>query len=237
MPGRKRMNRRPRRRMNRRRPISRGLAGVPDKASLTEAISIRSQGQPNYNSGVSYRLYNISLSTCPRATLVGEAYQEFCISRITVVFKCGQDTFSGAGNVAPQLYYMVDKKGAVPANFNVDTLIQMGAIPRRFDDKNVKINWKPAVLQASLTDPGALSTGVAAAQISPWLPTNNSPGAAAFTPSDVDHFGLSYLTQVNGAAVGYDVDVFVDFVFRKPRWNAPAPTEPKAVEWNATQLH
>jgi len=177
----------------------------------------------------------MSLALCPRAALVGEAYQEFRIRKITVVYKTTLDTFSGATQCAPQMYYMIDRKGAVPSNFVPDTLSQMGAIPRRFDDKNLKVSWAPAVLQASLTDPGALSTGVAAAQISPYLPTNNSPGATTYTPSDVDHFGLSWVAYVTAgfAQVGYDIDIFVDFEFRKPRWNAPPPTSSKATDWNA----
>lgn len=211
--------------------LSKGLAGVPDVASLTEAIAIRPPSLlPNYNSNISYRLYNISLSSCPRATLVGQAYQEFCIRRITLVYKNALDTFNAAGQAVPQLYYMVDKKAAVPTNFVQDTLVQMGSIPRRFDDKNVKISWKPAVLQASLTDAGALTTGVAAAQVSPWLPTNNSPGAVTYTPSDVDHLGISWLAVTAGTAVGYDVDIFVDIQFRKPRWNSPPSSAPTAME-------
>jgi len=228
------MNRRPRRRMNRKYPISKGLGGVPDVASLTESITNRNPGSSFYSTNTSYRLYNISLQLLPRAALVGQAYQEFRIRRITVVYKTTQDTFIGVNNVVPQLYYMVDRKGAVPSNFTIDTLTQMGATPKRFDDKIRKISWAPAVLQSSLVDPGALTTGVAAAQISPWLPTNNSPGAVAYLASDVDHFGLSWQANVPGGAfaVGYDVDVLVDVEYRKPRFNAPAATEPKALDWN-----
>jgi len=177
----------------------------------------------------------MSLALCPRAVLVAPAYQEFRFRKITVVYKTTVDTFTGASVAAPQMYYMIDKKGAVPSNFTIDTLSQMGAIPRRFDDKTLKVSWAPAVLQASLTDPGALTTGVAAAQISPWLPTNNAPGATTFTPSDVDHFGLSWMAYIpfGFTAVGYDVDIFVDVEFRKPRFNAPPPGSAQAVDWNS----
>lgn len=215
-------------------PISRGLGGVPDVASLTEVISIRAPNAAQYFSNQSYRLYNMSLALLPRASLVAQAYQEFRIRRITVVYKANLDTFTAATNSIPQMYYMVDKKGAVPSNFTVDTLQQMGSIPRRFDDKTLTVRYTPAVLQSSLTDPTALSVGVAAAQLKPWLPTNNSPNATTFTPSDVDHFGLSWqaLTTGGSSVIGYDIDIMVDVEFRRPRWNSPAPSVPKALDWN-----
>lgn len=220
----------------RKHPISKGLGGVPDQASLTETVNNRAPSGAYYTSNLGYRFYNCSLNLFPRAQTVGSCYQEFRIRRITLCFKTTADTFlSSVGNAAvPQLYYMVDKKGAVPINFNVDTLQAMGALPRRFDDKMKKILWAPAVLQSALTDPLALSTAASASNISPWLPTNNQPGAAGtFVPSDVDHLGCSWFVYVpNGSQpIQYDIDIFVDFEFRKPLWKAP-PVGPKALEWN-----
>lgn len=220
----------------RKHPISKGLGGVPDQASLTETVNNRALSGAFYTSNQGYRFYNCSLNLFPRAQTVGSCYQEFRIRRITLVFKTTSDTYlSSVGNaVVPQLYYMVDKKGAIPINFTVDTLQSMGALPRRFDDKMKKILWAPAVLQSSLTDPLALSTAASAANISPWLPTNNQPGAAgAFVPSDVDHLGVSWFVYVpNGSTpIQYDIDIFVDFEFRKPLWKAPA-LGPKALQWN-----
>lgn len=234
--GKRGMKRRGGARKMKRHPISKGLAGVPDQASLTEVVNNRRESGAFYTTNIGYRFYNCSLNLFPRAQTVGSCYQEFRIRRITLAFKSTADTFlSSVGNAAiPQLYYMVDKKGTVPSTFTVDTLTSMGALPRRFDDKLKKIMWAPAVLQSSLTDPLALSTSAAAANISPWLPTNNQPGAAgAFVPSDVDHLGVSWFVYVpNGSTpIGYDIDIFVDFEFRKPLWKAPA-TGPKALEWN-----
>lgn len=231
-----RANRRNRKMKSKRHPISKGLAGVPEMASLTEVINNRAPSGAYYTTNLAYRFYNCSLSLFPRAQTVGSCYQEYRIRRITLAFKTTSDTFlSSVGNAAvPNLYYMVDKKHAVPDNFTVDTLISMGALPRRFDDKLKKIVWAPAVLQSALTDPLALSTAAAASNISPWLPTNNSPGAAgAFVPSDVDHLGVAWFVYVpNGSQpIQYDIDIFVDFEFRKPLWKAP-PVGPKALEWN-----
>lgn len=218
-----------------RHPISKGLSGVPEVASLTEVVNNRAPSGAFYTTNIGYRFYNCSLNLFGRASTVASCYQEYRIRRITLVFKTTADTFlSSVGNASvPQLYYMVDKKGAIPGNFTIDTLQQMGALPRRFDDKLKKIVWSPAVLQSSLTDPLALSTSVAASQTHPWLPTNNSPGAiGVFVPSDVDHLGVSWFVYVpNGSTpIGYDIDIFVDFEFRKPLWKTVSG--PKALEWN-----
>lgn len=236
-PARRQMKKRAmkKRAMKKRHPISKGLGGVPDQASLTEVINNRAPLGGFYTTNTGYRFYNCSLQLFPRAQTVGSAFQEFRIRRITLAYRTTADTFiAGSSQAVPLLYYMIDKKDAVPTNFNVDTLTAMGALPRRFDDKLKKIQYAPAVLQSALTDPLSLTTSAAAANISPWLPTNNSPGApGVFVPSDVDHMGVSWFVYVpNGSTVvSYDIDIFVDFEFRKPLWKAPA-TGPKALEWN-----
>jgi len=216
-------------------PISKGLAGVPDQASLTEAIFNRANSGAFYTTNLGYRLYNLSLASCERAQNVGQAYQEFRIRRITLAFKTTIDTFSAGNTAVPQLYYMVDKKSAVPNNFNIDTLSHMGALPRRFDDKKILIKYAPAVSQAATSDPGSLITALATSVTSPWLPTNNSVASSGvWVPSDIDHFGLSWMVAVpTGAqAVTYDVDIFVDFEFRKPLAKAPPAGSAIALSWD-----
>lgn len=225
--------------IKKRHPISKGLGGVPDQASLTEVLTNRNPSGAFYTTNTGYRFYNCSLGLFPRAQTVGSAFQEFRIRRITLAFKSTADTFlSSVGNAAiPQLYYMIDRKGTIPTNFTIDTLTQMGALPRRFDDKLQKIKYAPAVLQSSLTDPLALTTSASAAQITPWLPTNSSPGTLGpFIASDVDHLGVSWFVYVpNGSQpIQYDIDIFVDFEFRKPLWKTALG--PKALEWNESYL-
>lgn len=234
MPPRRQKKRAMKKKAHKKHPISKGLGGVPDQASLTEVINNRAPLGGFYTTNLPYRFYNCSLNLFPRASTVASAFQEYRIRRITFAYRTTADTFiAGSSQVVPQLYYMIDKKAAVPANFSIDTLLSMGALPRRFDDKLKKIQWAPAVLQSALTDPLALSTAAAASNISPWLPTNNSPGAlGSFVPSDVDHLGVSWFVYVpNGSTVvTYDIDIYVDFEFRKPLWKAP--TGPKALDWN-----
>lgn len=201
---------------------------------MTETISLKSGQGAFYSTNVSYRLYNLSLALCSRATLVAEAYQEFRIRRITLIYRTTQDTFLTNLGAVPQLYAMVDKRGAIPINFDEQTLQSMGAVPRRFDDKNVMVKYTPSVLQSSLTDPALLTVQVASARDKPWLPTNISPNVSVFAPSDVDHFGLSWRACVplGAQAVLYDIDIKVDFEYRKARFNTFSPNAPPALDWN-----
>lgn len=220
--------------------ISRGLGGVPEVASLTEIISNRAtQGVGFYAGAVSYRLTNMSLALCPRAVQVAQAYQEYRIKRITLAFKPLFDTFTAGGvNVSvPYLYYMVDKRLAVPFNFTVDTLKSMGATPKRFDDKTIVAKYAPAVLQSAITDPGSLTTALAAATISPWLPTSSAPSQiGTYVPSDVDHTGIVWQLYQPGTVpvMYYDIDIMVDYEFRKPRLGGPSDPPPglKTLQWN-----
>lgn len=229
------------RKVVRKSKISRGLAGVPEVASLTEIISNRAtQGVGFYAGAVSYRLTNMSLALCPRAVQVAQAYQDYRIKRITLAFKPLFDTFTaGSPNVSvPYLYYMVDKRLAVPFNFTIDTLKSMGATPKRFDDKTIVAKYAPAVLQSSITDPGSLTTALAVANISPWLPTSNAPSSiGTYIPSDVDHTGIVWQLYQAGSVpvMYYDIDIMVDFEFRKPRLNGPTDPPPggfKNLQWN-----
>jgi len=214
-------------------PISRGLGGVPDVASLTETITNRRPQGAFYQSNISYRLYDTSLSQCPRAALVGQAYQEYRIRRVTLCYKPMSDTFAAGGSGAvPNLYYMVDKKGVISNNFTLDNLTQMGATPRRFDDKTIVAKYAPAVLLDSLD--AAFGAQAASAMISPWLPTTASVGPTGLsTPSSIDHLGISWLVYVPNfnTPVYYDIDIKVDFEFRKPLWATITPG-PRALNWN-----
>jgi len=223
---------------NKRHPISRGLGGVPEKASLTEIISNRAtQGVGFYAGGTSYRLTNMSLAICPRAVIVAQAYQEYRIRRITLAFKPLLDTFAASATAVsiPYLYYMVDKRLAVPFNFTIDVLKSMGATPKRFDDKTVVAKYAPAVLQSSITDPGSLTTALAAATVSPWLPTTSAPSQIGpYVPSDVDHTGIVWqLYQAGSVSVMYyDIDIMVDFEFRKPTLAGTVNQATPSLQWN-----
>lgn len=173
---------------------------------------------------------NIALSdlSYDRAQTVAQAFQEFRIKYVKFTFQPSADTFPiAAGNVIPQMYFMVDRANTVPLGATVATLKDMGAKVIRFDDKNRVVAFKPSVLLA-----GGSAAGVSTAsqiRIRPWLSTNANSGnpGAAWAPSSIDHQGLvAYITKINPATppVAVNVDVEVVFQFRKPLWS-PAVSE------------
>jgi len=200
----------------------------PDVASLTCTANL---SDPTMNT--MYSILDTSLDQYQRAVTVASAYQFYRITQISVKFKPRLDTYiaGGAGTV-PYLYTMIDRAGAIPTNIGIAELLQMGAKPRRFDDKTLTVKWRPSVLTDVAIAPGGASTSSAPQQykISPWLTTNataTSPGA--WTPSTVDHLGLYYYVETSGTLSLFDVEVTVDFQFKKPLININ-PENPVAVK-------
>jgi len=165
-----------------------------------------------------------------RSQAVAQAYQEFKIKYIKLTFRPSADTFPVvAGNTIPQLYFQLNKANAIPTNANLQTLLDMGCRPIRFDDKNIVKTYLPTVLTADMT--GAAVTSAAQVRTAPWLSTNalsGSGGGAAWTPSTVDHLGCVFQVTKMSALTptdNYSVDVEVVFLFRKPLWRAGAEGE------------
>lgn len=160
-----------------------------------------------------------------RSQTVAQAYQEFRIKYIKMTFRPSADTYiPAAGNSIPQLYYMIDKTNSIPTTADSNTMLSVGCRPKRFDDKNLVVAWKPATLQSSYIGPGA-----AVAQqmmVCPWLSTNANAfnPAAGWAPSAVDHLGIVfYVTKINpGDDLTYYCDVEIVFQFRKPNWKGGA---------------
>ena len=160
-----------------------------------------------------FRNITLADASYDRAQAVAAAFQEYRIKYVKFTFQPSADTFPiAAGNVIPQMYFMVDRANAIPTNATLQTLKDMGAKVIRFDDKNRVIAFKPSVLMAGQTSP--LVSAAAAIRLRPWLSTNaNSDApAAGWSPSDVDHQGLAcYITKINPAtppvAVNVDVEV------------------------------
>ena len=114
---------------------------------------------------------------------------------------------------------MIDKAGAIPTNITLEGLKQMGAKPRALDEKPVPIGWRPSVLTVDMTAGGvAPLTQASQYKISPWLNTNaNTVDVAAWNPSTIDHLGLYwYVETLVSTAQPYEVDVEVQFEFKKP---------------------
>lgn len=219
-------------RMNRRK--FRKARNVPDVASLSVTQWI---GQVT-TANVMYNLRNIALGQFARAVQVAKAYQHYRIKKVMLEYKPAFDTFApqnfggGGQNLqVPYLIYMIDKSGSIPTNVDSTALGQMGAKPIRFDDKTIKVAWRPSVLTQTYGQANTQSQY----KISPWLSTNaNALNPGVFQPSDIDHLGIFW--KVDRAGVlppgyeeyTYEVRITVEFEFKKPliepSANAPAST-------------
>lgn len=207
---------------------------VPDLASLSVK---RSMQFPQPGGGVGpgatvntlYNLMNTQLIDYQRAVQVAAAYQHYRIKKITLTFKPSLDTFGGGSNTTkPNLYYMIDKSGAIPTNANLEALKQMGAKPKQLDENNRTVSWRPSVLESAMYAGGGVgATSASKYKISPWLTTtatNVSPGV--FVPSGIDHLGIYwYVDQAIPNGYQYMCEVEVQFQFKKPLINLLAGVE------------
>jgi len=205
---------------------ARKAGNVPDWASLSCKRTIVPQGAAAYNTNTLYSLMNTQLIDYPRAVQVAAGYQHYRIKKIKLTFKPTSDNFlAAAGAVSkPNLYYMIDKSGAIPTNVSLEGLKGMGARPRQLDEKNMSIQWSPSVLESVMYAAGGVGAASSSKyRISPWLTTtadNVSPGA--FVASGVDHLGVYwYVDQLlNPIGYQYTCEVEVQFEFKKPLINA-----------------
>lgn len=222
-----------RRRMLRRKPMRRlrrfrPARNVPEYAScsVTQWIGITTVAN------TMYALRNIALAQFPRAVQIANGYQHYRIKKVTLEFKPSFDTFApsaGAGTLqVPYLIYLIDKSGSVPTTVGSNDLGQMGARPVRFDDKTIKVSWRPSVLTETFGQANAQSQY----RISPWLSTNgNALNPGGFIPSDIDHLGIFFKVDRPGvlpagvAEYTYEVRITCEFEFKKPLVQA-TQTEP-----------
>lgn len=197
----------------------RNVRNVGDYASLSESRSMTVDG--GFTTQTMYSLMNTSLSQFVRAPQVARGYQHYRIKYITLKIKPNFDTFAvnpanpvGKG----KLYYMIDKAGSIPDNITLEGLKGMGAKPRSFDENPLTIGWRPSVLDQVMTLAGAAPLAQSAKYtISPWLSTSASTVTPIWLPNEVDHLGVYWIIeQPVGAAQPYQVDVEVQFEFKKP---------------------
>lgn len=203
---------------------ARKVRNVSEYASLSEVRQMTAPGGSSFTTKALYSLTDTSLSQFTRAQNVAKAYQHYRIKYIQVKVLPNFDNYF-AGNPAgpsgkPQLYFMIDKSGALPTNPSLEALRNMGAKPRALDEHPLKFGWRPSVLEATMTAGGGAGfVGQGARyQISPWLNTNaNSVNPGAWVPSNVDHLGVYwFVDQPVGAPQPYQVEVEVQFEFKKP---------------------
>ena len=144
----------PRRPRKFRKGLKRGFRPAKNVAEWASCSVTQWIGQVT-TANVMYNLRNISLSQFQRAVQVAQAYQHYRIKKVMLEFKPAFDTFApqstgGVNLQVPYLIYMIDKSGSVPVNVDSTALGQMGAKPIRFDDKTIKVAYRPSVLDRTL---------------------------------------------------------------------------------------
>lgn len=171
-----------------------------------------------------YQDTQVSLARYLRATSIARGYQQFRITKVEYQFKPLTDTYAsdnpslGAG--IPYLFAVVDKTGQFSAYQNVQQLREAGAKPRRFDDKTLRVTYKPAVLDY-VYDKNNASNSWAKPVTSPWLSTNknNDGSTAIWNPSSIDHLGIAWYVDGGLTTISsYKLEVTAHFEFRKPLW-------------------
>lgn len=184
------------------------------------------------SNAVPYKYSEFSLVAYQRAVDIAQSYQYYRISRVDVKFIPTADTYiagTTAGEI-PNLYYAIDKTDALPFNFTVDSLLNMGAKPIRFDDKTINVSFKPAVVWTAFDENGA-NSNYGMSKVSPWLSTNdaNTSDASPWAPSSVDHHGIAFYVSGGVAGQNYLVEVKAHFQFKKPLYEVAPSDAPAAI--------
>lgn len=226
-PRRKQMKRRPRRRV------------MPNEYAKVVETHEFAPCQTNF----AWYDYATSLARCERATQVARGFQEYKITRVEYHFIPITDTFLPGQYGVPYLYSRIDKTGALEAYTTAAQLVQTGVKPRRFDDKNIVVSFKPAALMYARD--ATQNTNVWSKPIiSPWLATNknNNVAGTVWNASSIDHLGLTwFVEQTNPAGqpnLQFTVRERIFFEFRKPLYitgSAEGQTAQQAVSLNSPE--
>lgn len=184
---------------------------VPDKASCSVTRTL-AQAVTNQT----YAFDAFQLADFGRAVSIAQNYQRFRMTGITVTWKPAYDTYAQGGPLQkPNLYAMVDRSGSIPDNFTLEGLKQMGAKPRAFDERPLRVTWKPSVLGETLNTAGAASAS--GYKISPLLATNaNATNPGVWAPSTVAHQGIKWYVEQQGGVSTINMEVEIQFEFFKP---------------------
>jgi len=178
-----------------------------------------------------YVLDNINLAQFDRLSLIASAYQYFRLTYIEYKLTPYFDTFKpGEVSTVPYLYWLINKGDSLNiASFNA--MRDAGAKPIRFDEKTIKVAWRPSVLQENQGVLGDIGSGY---KVSPWLSTVQQSAPPA--PSTVQHLGIYWTVSRPGilppgfVELTYDIQITVEFQFKKPLVKV-SPENPVAVEY------
>jgi len=163
-----------------------------------------------------------------RALAHAPEYALYRIKKVEFRFKPWFDTFNatdpatGQGPASvPTLYHKLNRMADAPAVFTADNLRSLGAKPRRFDDKQLNLSYKPNILLGNATA-GSISGSM---KMTPWLNTDISPDTSTFSPSTTEHYGHFFVVEavMNGAGatpVGtYDATIYYEFKNPRVNWD------------------
>lgn len=211
------------------RPVRRG--GIIEHAScrVTQTFSLM-------NSNQLYTNYNTQLSLFARAVTIAEGYQLYRIKRITYKFSPLADTFApGAGVSVPYLYIMMDRMRQLSTAATTGALRNLGAKPRRLDDKIVTFSYRPSVQTGtydSLPPLGQGNTQFTQYKVSPWLSCRDQENGLVWVPDTTDHLGCVWILENSGGAnVQYKCERIVEFEFKKPAYTVVAgANDPPAID-------
>lgn len=180
----------------------------------------------------------LTLPLAKRALDIADNYQEYRISKVEYIYKPLFDTFQSqyqpGSNVNPSVPYLYAKQLSYPAptTFGLNFLQTLGVKPRRLDDKNVIVKYRPHILQGGLSalSQGTTTQNYTRAIKSPWLNTHVVDSAGNTLMDSTIHYG--HVFWINQEVTNPDTtkpvcafDVNVYFEFRKP-WDLAAQTPP-----------
>lgn len=220
----------------RRKRVTALAAGLRKKdsniATVTEVFDKTQFGAPDSVNQI-YGIYSMSLNAYSRASAVAANYQQYRLKLLEFQFKPMKDTFTagvGSNGSVPYLHYIIDKNESVPvAGLDFQGLREMGAKPIRFDDRTIRVSYKPGV-SYSVNDDGGQAPWQAV-RISPWLNTNGNSGSISspWVASSVDHKGLLYGVEQLEASTGQDltfeVEITAHWEFRNPLIQRPVAVD------------
>lgn len=216
---------------------------VGNYATVQQTISFSAGTNPNTNA--IQKMYNFSLSNCDRAVQVARGFAYYRIKKVQFTFKPSSDTYAaGAAASVPNLYVLIDKTGNFyNQNINFNSMRDAGCKPIRFDDKNIKRSFKPAVpMQGFNFDTSQFPWTMT--KTSPWIACNrsimqlNPLPTQAWLPNSTDHYGIVFgVEQDYGSIQKYDVDITYTYEFKKPAWQSLGASVPNIVHNLNDPLH
>lgn len=174
-----------------------------------------------------YRYDTTRLAAFDRLCLIAQAYQYYRITKVEMRFKPFYDTYSGpldsapATSTVPYFHWLINRGDNVDIN-SFNALRDAGAKPIRFDDKTIKVQWRPSVLNyvRDMSSAGIVQPVFNQGRISPWLATNQNAGlnSPTWKASEIEHIGILYGVEADYAPqqLYYGTEVTVHVEFKKP---------------------